>query len=138
MLSQDEVSKIVLSSPKSSGRHANFVVIGKLGFKYYKCVSQRDTSWELQNKAYGLGIAPKPHDKVDFQIGLDGLKLKLYGFFTDIVDLALHHEESDQLKHDRYTLENTLYELGFENASDDLHDGNWGYLNGKPVCIDLL
>jgi hypothetical protein len=153
--------RIAKSDSDSNGVACKFFKVGDMGLKTYKNEEDARESHNLQMRAYFLELAPEVLSDV-FQIHLKKVGYYVYGFMTELVDVAYNKLLRDngydkmpngnkdaiqhlqqQFKelyqsHDYIMLKTLLEANDFEFAAQDLHLKNWGWLNGEAVCIDFM
>lgn len=122
------------------GAACNFYKIRKdetLGVKVYHQKKAAYLTYEEQVKAASVELAPPIRSRI-FVVhwrDWDGDWHKGYAYTTKIADMTTNKGDYYEYRDDLQWLQNQLNSNGF--ATNDLHGGNWGYYNGKPVCIDF-
>jgi hypothetical protein len=133
-------------SNDGSGACASFSVVGGVGVKSYRTDAARDCHYREQKRLAALGLAPFVDGCVNYT-DCDGTPK--YAYLSGLADSvasdvyngfwphSLRGAESDRVKceSDREALRAELSDRAGYNWSDD-HNGNWGYVNGRPVLID--
>lgn len=136
----------------SSGLYCNFLpVCDSWGLKIYTQKSKRDQCYDWQLKASEFDLGPDVGGKFSFPVEFtDGLgreiKETCYCYITERVDPLWDSKRDDQdwdLNEDlcsQYSdlieeVCDDLLEIGFYMNDD--HAGNFGWKNGKLVCIDF-
>ena len=149
-----KINKLLASNANKLDRGCSCLFIplsARTALKVYKRRHDRDYSFEGQQRAFGLGLAPMTGEKIDFAPKTDvhdkitGLaecaephnwyRIKttnFYGYTTEIVDILPDGLTSEQRVRLCYDLETAGY------SSEDVgccH--NAGLRKGKPVCYDF-
>jgi len=145
---------------RDRGIDAQFIRInGRWGIKFFKNEALRNKTYDFQNRAAGVGIAPRIGQCFELEIPFrpNDDPIEVFGYVTECVSetyadrmayklYGIPYEEcsygqSDEI-HDRLyddyeykRLIEKLYDIRISNR--DIHANNVGYLRGKLVCIDF-
>ncbi len=129
-----------------AGACASFSVVNGIGVKTYRTGPARDIHYNEQKRLAALGLAPYVDGCVNYT---DSDGANRYAYLSGLADSvasdvyngfwpnSLRGAESDRIKceSDREALKSELRDRAGYEWSDD-HNGNWGYVNGRPVLID--
>lgn len=121
---------------KGEGIECEFFTVKKTGYKVYRSLMEAYKAFERQSKAYKAGLAPRP-GKMFVQLYKDGTPT--YGYTTQIAKIINGNRYSDtrynQLIENMEEISRKLRKIGI--LTRDLHDGNFGYIGKRLVCIDF-
>lgn len=132
------------------GATCMFVPIGRIGVKFYHSAKARDWAFAVQKYAALFDLAPRccnlfetdnefivwHYDLEMDQMDLSG-QTKAYGFITQRARMTKKTavlENSIERKR-RLKITRKLREIGIYH--EDIHEENYGHLNGRLVCIDF-
>jgi len=129
-----------------AGACASFSIVDGIGVKSYNSAMARDCHYGEQKRLAALGLAPFVDGCVDY---VDSTGTPKYAYLSGLADSvasdvyngfwphSLRGAESDRAKceSDREALRTELFDRAGYSWVDD-HNGNWGYVNGRPVLID--
>lgn len=150
-ISPDDAATLVTGSLRRCGSWGHFVRISEhLGIKFYFDREMRDNAFHSQAIANDYGLAPKAYSTVDFEF--EGRHA--YGYLTEAIQFTVNDQmnimmgnsfsaiEYTQLferrfGNDKRMLDSKMRRSGLTRFANDLNDGNWGYLDNQPVCIDF-
>lgn len=121
---------------KGDGTECEFFTAKKTGYKIYKTLMEASKAFERQSKAYKAGLAPRP-GKVFVKLYKD--YSPLFGYTTQIAKTINSNGYNDarynQLIENMEEISRKLRKIGI--LTRDLHDGNFGYIGKRLVCIDF-
>jgi hypothetical protein len=131
-------SKLRYEYEFSAGVDAIFIKLDDTtGFKFYSSEEKAESCYVKQAYAHGKGIAPFAGEFVRF----DWRSRGWYGFFTQVAQVGSDVHGADGLgDSDEHTdlineAADMLRSVGFQD--EDMHMGNFGYIDGRMVVIDF-
>jgi len=121
------------------GADCTFIQVGDRGLKCYNNSNIRDRFYRLQRSLAAKGLAPACDDCVEVKIDTSCGGRTVYAFWSVCADVACDvyatTNRSPKRLTDRDDLKDRLLRAGYSWL--DIHDGNWGYINGRAVLIDV-
>lgn len=119
----------------ANGGTARFYNIDGIGHKVFYCERSRDFSYKMQKLASLHGLGPKCHSRFIVHHPVEGMQRAYWGFITEIAPDLWKAPNREYLTGDKHRFLKKFQEKGFQ--LNDTHDGNFGLLNGRIVCIDF-
>lgn len=168
-ISMNEAKRLIKQTPpkmRKKGCAAHYIPCGLgVGLKLYQRKIERNYTYKMQKKAWGIGLAPAVGRKFHItDTDKWGFSTCEYGYFTESVETFAerfcskyeisYQDWMDDIYPDEVKDEEKRVEEDLENchefnklmsglksigiSTDDMHWGNFGYLpDGRMVAIDF-